>query len=179
MKQKRKNRVFRAVAFGAIYASDSNEGINMAVEITDLRIRYKIISGEVRGLSPAYKIKEWECSICHGDLEECLHEIGKRYGKAKCQPIAKEIEFTEISVVDVPKDPRCRIFDLLLIREENHQRNYEWYGFKVNAEIDRFGNIQRAFDGNLIPEEAAFHFGKFFSINLVGNTSYPQMGRHT
>lgn len=173
MKRKRKNRILRAIAFGSIYGSDSNEGVNMGVEITELRLLDRIISGEMRGLSPAYIVREWECSICHGDLEECPHQIGKLYDNAKCQQIAKDIEFTEISVVDIPRDPRCRIFDLLLIKEENHQRDYEWYGFVVNAEIDRFKNIQRALDRNLIPEEAAFHFSKFFSINLVGNISYP------
>ena len=117
--------------------------------------------------------RKWKCSICHGDLEECPHKIGKRYGNVKCQPMAKEIEPIETSIVKVPKDPRCRIIDLLLIKEDNRQRKYEWYGFEVNAELDRFRNIQRALEGNLIPKEAAFYFGKFFSINLVGNTSYP------
>lgn len=106
-------------------------------------------------------------------MEECPHEIGKEYENVKCQPIAKDIEPIEISVVDVPKDPQCRIIDLLLIKQENHQRKYEWYGFKVNAEIDRFRNIQHALERNLIPEEAAFYFGKFFSVNSVGSASYP------
>jgi len=170
--EKKRDRILRAIAFGAIYASDTNEGIRMAIEIAELGMLDKIISGEVRGLSPAYIIREWECSICHGDLEECPHQIGRQYGKAKCQPIAKNIEFTEISVVDSPKDPRCRVFDLLIIKKENHQRIYEWYGFEVNTEMDRFRSIQRALEGNFIPEKAAFYFGKFFSINLVGNTSY-------
>jgi len=144
--EKKRDRILRAIAFGAIYASDTNEGIRMAIEIAELGML--------------------------GDLEECPHQIGRQYGKAKCQPIAKNIEFTEISVVDSPKDPRCRVFDLLIIKKENHQRIYEWYGFEVNTEMDRFRSIQRALEGNFIPEKAAFYFGKFFSINLVGNTSY-------
>jgi len=144
------------------------------VEISELAFILipKIISGEFRGLSPAYKIRKWECSICHEDLEECPHEVGKEYENVKCQQIAKDIEPIETSIVDIPKDPRCRITDLLLIKEENHRRKYEWYGFRVNAEIDRFRNIQRALEANLIPEEVAFYFGSFFSTNLAGNTSY-------
>lgn len=133
----------------------------------------KIISGKFRGLSPGIIIRKWECSVCHGDFEKCVHEIGQVYNGVKCEAIAKDIEFTEVSIVDHPQDARCRITDLLLIKEENNRRIYEWYGFKVNTENDRFRNIQKALQDGLIPENVAFYFSRFFSIQIEGKASYP------
>ena len=132
-----------------------------------------IIKGKFRGLSPEMIIKKWECSICHKDFEECSHEVGKQYGNETCKTIARGIEFTSLSVVSMPADPRCAITDLLIIKKENEQRTYEWHGFAVNYESDRFKSIQRALEQKLIPEKAAFYFGKFFSTNIVGKSTYP------
>ncbi|RLI39855.1 hypothetical protein DRO64_10025 [Candidatus Bathyarchaeota archaeon] len=123
-------------------------------------------------LSPSIIIKRWECSICHKNYEECPHEAGKKYGKEICRTIARDIEIREISVVDKPTDPKCRIIDLLLVYEEKGRKVYEWHGFKPNNENDHLKNIQRAYENGLIPEKAAFYFGRFFSINTVGHISY-------
>lgn len=75
--------------------------------------------------------------------------------------------------MSVPKDPRCRITDLLLIRANANQRKqYEWYGFEVISENDRFENIERAKESKLIPQEVALQFAEFFSINLFGIAKY-------
>jgi len=42
----------------------------------------------------------------------------EKYGKEICRTIARDIEIREISVVDKPTDPKCRIIDLLLVYEE-------------------------------------------------------------
>jgi len=174
LKRKRVNRILKAFAFGSIiYASNTSGRLSGILEITESKVIDKVVSGEFRGLSPAFIVRKWECSICHRDLEECAHEIGVQYGNAKCQAVAKDIEPIEVSIVKTPEDPRCRITDLLLIEEENSKRKYAWYGFEVNAEIDRLKSIQSALENKLIPEEAAFHFSEFFSNNLVGNTFYP------
>jgi hypothetical protein len=119
------------------------------------------------------KIKYWECSICHKNFEECSHEVGKRYGNETCGTIARGIESASLSVVSIPADPRCTITDLLIIKKENEQRTYEWHGFAVNHDSDRFKSIQHALEQKLIPVKAAFYFGKFFSANIVGKATYP------
>jgi len=170
-----KSNFLKAFAFGPImFASDTGGNIKITLAIGNLQVADRIISGEIRGLSPELKIRKWECSICHDDFEKCDHEVGERYSGLECQLIARGITFSGASMLTVPpKDPRCRITDLLLIREENGRKKLEWYGFRVNSELDRFRSIQSAYDSKLIPQEAAFRFGEFFSINLTGNTVYP------
>ena len=57
--------------------------------------------------------------------------------------IGVDVEITDISIVDVPKDARCRIIDLLIV-EDSKRPKYSWHGFQTNKEHDRFDNIQRA-----------------------------------
>jgi len=85
--------------------------------------------------------------------------------------IAKDVEPIEISVVDVPKDPRCRIIDVLIVEDGKHPK-YIWYGFRVNNELERFQNIQRALENGLIPEKVAFFLAEFFSINFEGKAEF-------
>lgn len=173
MLKKKRGSLVKAFAFGPIlYASDSGGSIKTTIEITNLQVVNKIISGELRGLSPSLIIRKWECSICHQNLEDCEHEVGKKYDGLECQSIARDITPVEASLVTVPKDPRCRITDLLLIKEEDGKKILEWYGFSVDSEMDRFKNIQSAQNSKLISVDAAFHFSEFFSINLTGKSSY-------
>lgn len=171
---KKKNNFLIAYIFGpVIYSSDTNARIVLTLKITEPAIINKIISGEIRGLSPEMIVRKWKCSICHDDFEKCPHEIGQVYDGVVCQAIAREIKFTGVSIVDHPQNHRCRITDLLIIRERNGRRIYDWYGFKVDTEDDRFRNIQRAFRKGLIPKKAALSFNKFFSIQIEGRASYP------
>lgn len=173
MKNKKDKDTLRAFIFGAIYASDSNKPIRIPMELTNLEYLDKIISGELRGISPALKIREWECSICHGDFELCPHQKGKVYDGIKCRRIVNDMEITDISIVDRSKMPRNRIFDLLIISKHNKKKSYIWHGFEVNVEMDRFTDIQNALNKKLIPEKAAHHFSKFFSVNQNGKITYP------
>jgi hypothetical protein len=161
-----------AFAFGhAQYASDSDGHISVELRITNEEMLSKIISGEKRGLSPEWIVRKWECSICHENLEECPHEVGKRYDNMICEMIARDMEGTGLSVVSVPADPRCRIIDMLIVRNGKNPE-YIWYGFRVNTELDRFRHIQKAYEERLIPEKATFFFGKFFSINPEGKAVF-------
>lgn len=161
-----------AFAFGhAQYASEADGHISVELKITSEEIVSKIISGESRGLSPEWIVRRWECSICHKNLEECPHEVGKRYDNMICKMIARDMKGTGLSVVSVPADPRCRIIDMLIIKNGKNPE-YIWYGFRVNTELDRFRNIQKAYEEGLIPEKVAFFFGKFFSINSEGKAVF-------
>jgi hypothetical protein len=172
LKAKNPNKTTRVFAFGpAQFSSDTNESFTIGMEIMRMEFVPEIISGKLRGLSTAYKVRKWECSICHGDLEECPHEVGKKYGNVKCQMIATDVEPIDISVVYVPKDPRCRITDLLVVNN-GKSPEYIWYGFRVNKDSERFQNIQKAHKSGLIPEKAAFFFAEFFSINLEGRAIF-------
>lgn len=173
-----KANLVQAFAFGPIiYASDDSSArivvtVRISPQGTDL-INH-ILSGKSRGLSPDVKVDHWECSVCHQDYEKCSHRIDFLYDGVRCQVIAKGIEFTGGSVVDVPKDSRCRVTDMLLVGKiDNKRKCYEWRGFEINSEFDRFDSIQAALKQKLIPEEAAFKFSEFFSVTLFGKCQYP------
>lgn len=170
-------REIGAIAFGpAMYASDTSGRIltSMSIPPTRQDIIQRIISGESRGLSPEINVRKWECSVCHNDYEKCIHKNGKEYDGVECCLIARDIEFNGESIVDIPRDLRCRITDLLLIKVvDGNRKQFEWYGFELSVESDRFENIQSALKHKLIPHEAAFRFSEFFSINLFGKSVYP------
>lgn len=162
-----------AYAFGpVIFAYNSKGHIDTEIQITEAIVIDKVISRELRGLSPEVKIKWWECSLCHQNFEVCSHEVGEKDGDNICQPLAKEIEFEGCSLVQHPKDPRARVTDLLVIEDKNGKR-YEWYGFSVITENQRFKHIQKALESKLISEKAAFYFGRYFSTHLEGKATYP------
>lgn len=172
MKAKNPPETERIYAFGpAQYAYGAKEPFVIGMEITRKEMVPKIISGEYRGLSTGYIVRKWKCSICNHDLEECPHEVGKKYDNAKCQMLADDVELTDISVVNVPKDSRCRIIDLLIVKK-GKQPEYIWYGFAVNTENDRFKNIQKAKDNGLIPERVALFFAEYFSITAEGKAMF-------
>jgi predicted metal-binding protein len=174
LKARNPNEMMRTFVFGsAQYASPDKDGyISVELKITNEEMVSKIVSGEYRGLSVAWKVRKWECSIRHENLEECPHEVGRRYDDLICQMIARDIQAIELSVVSVPQDPRCRIIDMLVVRNRKNPE-YIWYGFRVNTELDRFKNIQKAYERGLIPAKATFFFSKFFSINSEGKAVFP------
>ena len=89
-----------AYIFGGIYGSDSNEPIRIPIKMTNLELLDDIKSGKLIGVSPAFKIREWECSICHQNFELCSHKKGQIYGGSKCQTIIKKAEMIDLSIVD-------------------------------------------------------------------------------
>ena len=133
-----------------------------------------VINGKYRGLSPEITVQYWECSICHTDFENCPHEVDVEYSGQKCATVGKNIEIIANSVVESPKDSRCKITDLLLVKHRNNgQKQFEWYGFELNNEDERFKSIQNALDHRLIPQKAALKFSMFFSSQLIGQAVYP------
>lgn len=151
--------------------SDSGGKLSTAMEITGRDFVEKIISGELRGLSPEIMVRKFKCSICQKNFEDCDHKIGQKYGDKTCAGMGQDITFIGGALVPVPKDPRCRITDLLIIKDQNGLRTYDWYGFWVNSENDRFRNIQSALENKYIPEEVAMGFVRLFSENLYGHAS--------
>lgn len=60
--------------------------------------------------SPEILIKKEECSICGLDMRACEHLKGYGYNGKICRGIAKDFELKTVSLVTVPKDPRCRVW---------------------------------------------------------------------
>lgn len=50
-----------------------------------------------------------ECSICSKPYAECSHEKGKLYMGEMCKQRILDFDVNEISIVDNPKDKRCRM----------------------------------------------------------------------
>lgn len=171
--KKEKSKFPVAYAFTAVmFASDSAGYISSTIKIEDSGWINRIISGESRGISPEIIVRNWECSICHEEYEKCIHEEGLEYNGVECQLIARNIEFSGTSLVDKPKDPRCRVNDLLVISQMGGTKIFEWYGFELHHTNIRFENIEKAHEQKLISNKAALTFSEFFSLNLLGKANY-------
>ncbi len=78
--------------------------------LEDLLAQYKQNFGNGLYASPEILIKKEVCSICQKDIRACTHIKGRWYDGKICRGIAEDIEMKTISIVTVPKDPRCRIW---------------------------------------------------------------------
>jgi hypothetical protein len=52
------------------------------------------------------------CSICKLPYEECDHEKGKAYMGKYCSEIITNVDLREVSIVEEPRDKRCRVFTM-------------------------------------------------------------------
>jgi hypothetical protein len=66
--------------------------------------------GPGRYMSADLMIKTRLCSVCREDLRGCDHVPGRLYGGILCRGIPVGIEPVGASLVENPKDPRCRIW---------------------------------------------------------------------
>lgn len=173
--EKGKSKLFAAFAFATtMFDSESNGYIRTLIRIQNESMVKRIITGQSRGVSPDIIVRLWECSICHNDFEKCDHKEGALYDGSPCQLVARNIEFTGASLVDEPKDPRCRVNDLLVISKENKNNLFEWYGFELHTENVRFKDISEARKRGLISQKAAFKLSELFSVNLYGGARWYQ-----
>ena len=171
-KAKKLNEIFKnfldAYAFGpAIFGKEGGK-IDIVLKISDHHILDSMINKNLRGLSPEVKINKWKCSICKNDYELCEHQYNEIYDGKKCMAQPSNIEFLATGIVNIPKDEKCRIEDLLMIYSRNGSKKYVWYGFKLNKIKNRFKHLQVAYDRKLIHAEALHFFAKHFSDNPIG-----------
>lgn len=54
-------------------------------------------------------VKKSTCSICNGPYQECDHIKGRPYMGQFCVEIIEELQLLEVSIVEHPKDKRCRV----------------------------------------------------------------------
>lgn len=60
-------------------------------------------------VSPGMIVNMYECSICGNDYDTCPHLQGIAYNGVFCNRILRDIEATEVSFVDDPKDKKARV----------------------------------------------------------------------
>jgi hypothetical protein len=180
LKVKKNESAEKAYAFGIVQYAYPKTPFPVTVEITNKEHLSEIISGKLRGLSTGYIVRRYECSICHNNLEDCPHEVGVKYGNEKCQMVATNVELTDISFVYLPKDPRCRVTDLLIVKgSKMHVIEYTWHGFTTNDEQFRFQNINEAKNRGLIPQRVALRIAEHFSIQMDGIFTIKALTKNT
>jgi hypothetical protein len=173
--EKEKSELIVAFAFAtAIFDADSKGCIRLTIHIQNEPMLEGIITGQRRGVSPDIIIRQWECSICHDDFEKCSHTERAIYDSCLCQSIPRDAEPIGASLVDEPKDPRCRVNDLLVIRQTDKRNLLEWYGFELHDENLRFKDIAEASKKEFISQATALKLSELFSVNLYGGVRWHQ-----
>lgn len=166
---KKKKRV-RAYVFGPfLWAWNSNANGDAVIAVYDEKYIQTVISGP-KGLSPELKVRQLECSICRQDYEECEHLQGKTYSNKTCECLISKFEAINITSVSKPEDPRSKITDMLVLK---NNKSYTWYGFETNNDNERFSHMQKAKDNGYISEKVALYFSTYFTQHYTGVISYP------
>ena len=156
-----------------IFASDNSGCVDIVGRTNQKTLIDSIVDGTTRGLSPEIKIKWYQCTICLKNHEICPHDVGVTYSGKFCGLIPRDIEMICQSVVNVPKDPKARVTDLLIVEKKDSQTIFTWHGFESDKESRRFKHIQKASDSKLITEKVALKFTNFFMDSFLGVTHYP------
>ena len=60
--------------------------------------------------SPEIIAKREICNVCKKDFRSCEHILGNIYDGIRCVTIPQDIQFRSVAIVQVPEDPRCRIW---------------------------------------------------------------------
>ena len=60
--------------------------------------------------SPEILMRRGLCSICNDDIRRCIHVSGRVYVGRLCSVTPEPIAMESVSIVLVPRDPRCRIW---------------------------------------------------------------------
>ena len=71
-------------------------------------------------MSSGLILEELHCSICEEDYEDCSHIRGQPYMGRFCRIVITKAKIAHVSLVDSPKDKRCRV---LLVGVEGGMRN--------------------------------------------------------
>lgn len=156
----------------AIFSSDNTTSIDITGRTTNREMICGIIDGTTRGLSPEMKIGWYQCTICLQNYENCPHDVGKNYSEKPCQLMPRDTEVITQSVVSMPKDPKARVTDLLIIEKKGSQTMFTWHGFGSDKENRRFQHIQSAKDSGHISEKIALKFVNFYLEQFIGSTTY-------
>lgn len=79
-------------------------------ELKRLENHFKAQFGNGLYTSPGIIKDDLICTICDNDIRTCSHIQGHVYSGKICRIKSEKIKLIEISIVEYPKDPRCRIW---------------------------------------------------------------------
>lgn len=89
--------------------SEDSRGLKAKTEIQDEETWRRLHSGELRGASIAGIATQSECSICKKDYSECPHIAGVIYAGQVCVNTIKQLDLSEVSLVQEPINQECLI----------------------------------------------------------------------
>lgn len=119
--------------------------IELKLKITDPDVIEKVLDGRYQTLSIGGSTSEARCSICAKDVVEtgwCGHSRGRKYEGKEAYWIIGEMEFNEISWVNVPADVNARVVHI--------QKEGTTGGRKESVDEKNKDNQQVEEDSNLI-----------------------------
>ncbi|HRK81703.1 MAG TPA: hypothetical protein PLZ12_09660 [Saprospiraceae bacterium] len=120
------------------YVIDNFQGdlfVIVSKKLEELHKDFLEVYGNGIYASPEFLIKKETCSICDLDVRACLHISGHVYSGAICKYVVKDFEMRSISLVTVPKDPRCRAWAWNM-----EGRTIKGMAFFFNSGVDSFLN---------------------------------------
>jgi len=86
--------------------------------------------------SPDIIIEKVVCSICKRDFRACEHISGRIYNGTICRRIPGNVRLKSISLVEVPADPRCRVWPWRL-KEDRTMEAMVLSSFRLDDFLDK------------------------------------------
>jgi len=121
---------------GKFFAEDFDK---MLVTLDKLKENFIGNFGHGLYSSPEILIKKEICSICEQDSRACLHFTGQLYNGVMCYSVAQKFDLKSVSLVTVPRDPRCRMW-LWNLKEDNTISGAIMVLFRIDDWLNENGN---------------------------------------
>ncbi|MBE8969208.1 hypothetical protein IQ277_24195 [Nostocales cyanobacterium LEGE 12452] len=96
--------------FAYQYLTETEIIDNVLNEIQLIDKLFKVSFGIGKYISPEILIKKSVCNICNEDVRSCNHISGRIYNGKVCYGLPVDPSIRAVSLVDVPRDLRCRIW---------------------------------------------------------------------
>ena len=113
-------------------------------------------------MSSGLILEEFHCSICGEGYEDCSHIRGQPYMGQFCRVVITKAKVDHVSLVDSPKDKRCRV---LLVGVEGGMRN-QMTGLIEQADLDDSPTEAIETKGRISPDEDMRRLkGKMLSLD--------------
>jgi len=165
MRDKEWNKSHKEVNYNWIVLQDCKDRLGFVyqylseTEIIDIVLNdiqsidkfFEVSFGIGKYISPEILIKKSICNICNQDVRSCHHISGRIYNGRICYGSPVDPLIRAISLVDVPRDLRCRIWDWQLegtilkdvcimtsfsVDDFLHQDKYQKVGIYVSCVIN-------------------------------------------
>lgn len=125
IRDKQWNKSDKKVEYNWIILQDCKDRVNFVYQylteteiidnvLNEIKLIYKLFEdtfGIGKYISPEILIKKSVCNICNEDVRCCHHISGRIYNGKICYGLPVDPFIRAVSLVNVPKDLRCRIWD--------------------------------------------------------------------